>query len=94
MRVFFDFSQQKAIETTERIVVIVWLIVVFNNSLCYCAQHENNKARLLNNMTSLDILHENIRRAGREDASRSFWLPVMRVMAGIYAALLVGQLFA
>lgn len=75
-------------------VVIVWPIVVFNNSLCYCAQHENNNQRLLNNMTSLDILHENIRRAGREDTSAAFWLPVMRVMAGIYAALLVGQLFA
>ena len=45
-------------------------------------------------MTSLDILHENIRRAGREDPSAAFWLPVMRVMAGIYAAFLVGQLFA
>lgn len=45
-------------------------------------------------MASLDILHENIRRAGREDTSAAFWLPVMRVMAGIYAALLVGQLFA
>ena len=44
-------------------------------------------------MTSLDILHENIRRAGREDAAASFWLPIMRPMAGIYAALLLAQFF-
>lgn len=44
-------------------------------------------------MTSLDILHENILRAGREDAAASFWLPIMRAMAGIYAALLLAQFF-